>query len=129
MILTHHYTRITARDENAYIKGGLDGLFELASKIKHSRINEPRPWTQRKIGELKSAVIRIVSHLELHFKLTGAPTFDIHPVINGLESARLLFADMPWREGEPEKWYVWEKDLDQKVDDFIQRIESIKAQL
>lgn len=130
MILSHHYTRIIARDEKAYYERQLNELLEMAPKIKHSRIYEPRPWTQRKIGELKGATTRVVNSLELHLKLTGAPTIgDINSLINGLEGARLLFANMPWRENEPEKWYAWEKDLDQKVDEFMQRVEDVKAHL
>jgi hypothetical protein len=134
MILTDDYTRIAAMSNEAWalrhLNRRLDDILEMASKIKWSRIHEPSLWTQNKIRGVKAAVTGLVNHLELHLKLTGAPTLDIHPLINGLEKARLIFADMPWNvPREPEKWREWEKDLDQKVDEFIQRIGNIKAQL
>jgi len=119
MIFTNYYTRVAALDEKGYTTERLGELIEMAKKIKHSRIHEPRPWTQRKISDLKQG-LRNLAH---YVQRMGSP--HASSLANALDDARNIFSDMPWREPEIDKWYEWEKTIDQKVDDFIRRVELL----
>jgi hypothetical protein len=124
MILTRYYTKIAAIGMGTSRQGRIDELLEMAHRIKWSQINEPRLWTQRKIQELKSAVKVLIMLL----KGDRSQTADEASKIEVLSEARALFDDMPWKENEVEKWYQWEQTLDHKVDEFIQKMEALKAQ-
>jgi hypothetical protein len=124
MTLTKYYTKISAMDIGASRQGRIDDLLEMAHRIKWSRINEPRPWTQRKIRELVSALEILIMSL----KGDRPQTADGSSKIKILSEAKALFADMPWKENEVERWYQWEKTLDNKIDEFIQKMEALKAQ-
>jgi hypothetical protein len=123
MIFTRDYTRIAAFDAIARYREKVDELLEMAREIKWSNVNQPRPWTQRRINELRQSITMFIGWLRLYGKKAPAVSSKIERVL--LEGQK-IFADMPWREGEPGKWYKWSETLDDKVNEFLQKMEAIK---